>query len=66
VAERRKLRREFGTVDTSYGRVAVKYGKLDGKVVQASPEFESCKRVADQNSVPVKLVYDAANRAIKL
>lgn len=65
-AERRKLRREFGTVDTSYGRVAVKYGKLDGKVVQAAPEFESCKRVADANNVPVKAVYDAANRAIKI
>jgi pyridinium-3,5-bisthiocarboxylic acid mononucleotide nickel chelatase len=65
-SERRKLRREFGVVDTQYGRVAVKYGKLDGKVVQASPEFESCKRVAEDNHVPVKAVYDAANRSIKL
>ena len=65
-SERRKLRREFGVVDTQYGRVAVKYGKLDGKVVQAAPEFESCKRVADDNQVPVKAVYDAANRAIKV
>jgi uncharacterized protein (TIGR00299 family) protein len=65
-SERRKLRREFGVVDTQYGRVAVKYGKLDGKVVQASPEFESCKRVAEDNHVPVRAVYDAANRAIKL
>jgi len=65
-AERRKLRREFGMVDTAYGRVAIKYGKLDGKVVQAAPEFESCKRVADASNVPVKAVYDAANRAIKL
>jgi pyridinium-3,5-bisthiocarboxylic acid mononucleotide nickel chelatase len=65
-AERRKLRREFGTVETSYGPVAVKYGRLDGKVVQAAPEFESCKRVADANNLPVKTVYDAANRAIKI
>jgi pyridinium-3,5-bisthiocarboxylic acid mononucleotide nickel chelatase len=65
-AERRKLRREFGMVDTPYGRVAVKYGKLDGKVVQAAPEFESCKQVANGSNVPVKAVYDAANRAIKL
>jgi uncharacterized protein (TIGR00299 family) protein len=65
-ADRRKLHREFGTVDTAYGRVAVKYGKLDGKVVQAAPEFESCKRVADANNIPVKAVYDAANRAIKI
>jgi len=65
-AERRKLRREFGTVETVYGRVAVKYGKLDDKVVQAAPEFDSCKRVAEENNVPVKAVYDAAYRAIKV
>jgi pyridinium-3,5-bisthiocarboxylic acid mononucleotide nickel chelatase len=65
-AERRKLRREFGMVETLYGPVAVKYGKLDGKVVQAAPEFESCKRVADASNLPVKTVYDAANRAIKI
>jgi pyridinium-3,5-bisthiocarboxylic acid mononucleotide nickel chelatase len=65
-AERRKLRREFGMVETPFGPVAVKYGKLDGKVVQASPEFESCKRVADANNLPVKTVYEAANRAIRI
>jgi uncharacterized protein (TIGR00299 family) protein len=65
-SERRKLRREFGVVDTPYGRVAVKYGKLDGKIVQAAPEFESCKRLAEDNHVSVKAVYDAANRAIKV
>jgi pyridinium-3,5-bisthiocarboxylic acid mononucleotide nickel chelatase len=65
-SERRKLRREFGTVETQYGRVAVKIGKLDGKVVQAAPEFDSCKRLADELNLPVKVVYDAANRAIKV
>jgi pyridinium-3,5-bisthiocarboxylic acid mononucleotide nickel chelatase len=65
-AERRKLRREFGTVETPYGPVAVKYGKLDGKVVQAAPEFDSCKRLAEASNLPVKTVYDAANRAIKI
>jgi len=53
-------------VETVHGRVAVKYGKLDGKVVQAAPEFDSCKRVAEENNVPVKAVYDAAYRAIKV
>ncbi|MCI0743933.1 MAG: nickel pincer cofactor biosynthesis protein LarC, partial [Verrucomicrobia subdivision 3 bacterium] len=65
-AERRKLRREFASVETAFGRVAVKLGKLDGKVVQAAPEYESCKRAADANNVPLKVVYEAANRAIKL
>jgi uncharacterized protein (DUF111 family) len=58
--ERRKLRREFTTVKTPFGEVTVKIGKLDGKIVQAAPEFESCKKVADQAKVPLKQVYEAA------
>jgi len=63
-AERRKLRREFITVQTPYGAVTVKLGKLDGKVLQAAPEFESCKKLADQSKVPLKEVYEAALRAL--
>ena len=62
-AERRKLRREFVTVQTAYGSVTVKVGQLDGKVLQAAPEFESCKKLADQASVPIKEIYAAALRA---
>jgi len=62
-AERRKLRREFVTVHTPYGAVTVKVGRLDGKVLQAAPEFESCRKVAEQAKVPLKEVYDAARRA---
>ena len=43
----------------------MKLGKLDGKIVQAAPEFESCKKVAAQAKVPLKQVYDAANKALK-
>lgn len=63
LAERRKLRREFTTVKTPFGDVTVKLGKLDGQVVQAAPEYESCKRAAEQAGVPLKQVYEAANRA---
>jgi uncharacterized protein (TIGR00299 family) protein len=66
VAERRKLQREIITVKTSYGDVSVKVGKLNGKTVQASPEFESCKKVAEKAGVPLKDVYEAANQAMSL
>ena len=65
LAERRKLRREFATVKTPYGDVTVKLGKLDGLLVQAAPEYESCKRAAEQAGVPLKQVYEAANRAVQ-
>ncbi len=62
-AERRKLKRDFATVTTPYGPVTIKLGRLDGHVLQAAPEFESCKKVAAQANVPLKAVYEAAIRA---
>lgn len=62
LTERRKLRREFTTVKTPFGDVQVKLGKLDGKIVQAAPEHDSCRRAAEAANVPVKTVYEAAAR----
>jgi uncharacterized protein (TIGR00299 family) protein len=66
VTERRKLRREMVTVKTPYGDVQVKVGKLNGKVVQSAPEFESCRKLAEQAGVPLKAVYEAAGQAMGL
>ena len=63
IAERRKLRREFATVKTKFGSVTLKLGKLNGKVVQVAPEFESCKKLAAQKKVPLRQVYEAAMKA---
>jgi pyridinium-3,5-bisthiocarboxylic acid mononucleotide nickel chelatase len=65
-AERRKLRREFITVQTAHGAMTVKVGRLDGKVLQAAPEFESCRKLAEQAKLPLKEIYEAALRAIPL
>jgi uncharacterized protein (TIGR00299 family) protein len=62
-AERRKLAREFTKVQTNYGEVTVKIGRLDGRVIQAAPEFESCKKLAESANVPLKDVYQAALKA---
>jgi uncharacterized protein (TIGR00299 family) protein len=63
-AERRKLLREFVTVNTPYGEVTVKIGRLDGRTVQAAPEYESCRKVSDQAKVPLKEVYAAALKGL--
>src|SRR5256885_9080742 len=36
IAQRRKLTREFRDVQTAYGPVKVKLGKLDGRILQAA------------------------------
>jgi uncharacterized protein (TIGR00299 family) protein len=64
-AERRKLAREFSSVKTPFGEVTIKLGKLDGKIIQAAPEFESCRKLARAAKVPLKSLYEAATRALK-
>ncbi len=66
LAERRKLARELVAVETKYGNVTVKLGRLDGRVVQVAPEFESCKTLAEAAKIPVKEIYAAAIKAFKL
>ncbi len=65
LAERRKLKRELVSVKTKFGPVTVKLGRLNGKVVQAAPEFESCKKLAAQKKVPLRQIYEAATRAMR-
>ena len=63
--DRRKLRREVAIVETSLGQVRVKFGRLNGEVVQAAPEYESCREVATQAGVSLKEVYAAAQKALE-
>ena len=65
VAERRKLRRKFTKIKTPFGEVIVKTGRLNGKAVQAAPEYESCKKLALRAKVPLRQIYEAALKAIK-
>ena len=64
-AERRKLRREFTKIKTPFGEVTLKIGRLNGKVVQAAPEFESCKKLAIRAKIPLKRIYETVLKAIK-
>jgi uncharacterized protein (TIGR00299 family) protein len=63
-AERRKLRRQTKKVKTGWGEVEVKIGTLNGNVVQTSPEFESCRALAEKTGAPLKEIYAAALAAL--
>ncbi|MBV9275798.1 MAG: nickel pincer cofactor biosynthesis protein LarC [Verrucomicrobia bacterium] len=54
------LDRKSVDIQTDYGLVSVKLGLFRGEVIQASPEFESCREAADRAGVPVRAVFDAA------
>ncbi len=60
---RYEAERAFRSVQTQYGEVPLKLKILDGKVVQAAPEYEVCARLANEHNVPLAKVYAAAARA---
>ena len=64
-ASRRALDRHIESVDTPYGRIAVKVGILGNRIVNAAPEYEECRAAARENDVPLKEVYAAAIAAFR-
>jgi pyridinium-3,5-bisthiocarboxylic acid mononucleotide nickel chelatase len=60
---RLKLTRRFDEVVTDFGRIKVKLGLKGDRIVQFSPEFESCRAAADRAGVPVREVFAQALRA---
>jgi uncharacterized protein (TIGR00299 family) protein len=57
------LDRDDVTVQTALGAVRVKVARRDGRVLNASPEFEDCARIARERNVPVKEVQALAIKA---
>ena len=59
-ANRVKLRRDFTQVETQWGTIQAKRGYLNGALIKTIPEYEDCKRLAEQNSIPLRQVYAEA------
>jgi uncharacterized protein (DUF111 family) len=58
------LEREFVTVDTRWGAVRIKIARWhSGEQANASPEYEDCRALAVQHSVPLKQVMHEAMMA---
>ncbi len=57
------LDRRHVSVETRFGKMRIKIGELDGKVVVARPEFDDAKRLAQEAGVTVREVMDAAQAA---
>jgi hypothetical protein len=63
VARRKTLQREFHRVQTAYGAVTMKISLLDGRPVNYIPEFEDCRRLAEEKGAPLKEIQAAALHA---
>ncbi|KXK30808.1 MAG: hypothetical protein UZ01_01167 [Candidatus Brocadia sinica] len=54
---RKVLTREFKELDSPLGKIKIKIGTFDGNIKSISPEYEDCKRIAEEKGVPLKQVY---------
>jgi uncharacterized protein (TIGR00299 family) protein len=61
---RHALSRSSQTVETRYGPVQVKVARWGPGHVKASPEYEDCRRLAEEQAVPLRDVYRAADAAL--
>jgi len=62
--ERQELEREFREIETRFGPVKVKFAYKDGQVLKYAPEYEDCKKIAEQNNMPVKDVFQEVIREV--
>ncbi len=60
LVERRALPREFVKVTTRFGEVRIKVARADGIVRQAAPEFDDCRKLAEEKNVPLHEVMEQA------
>lgn len=53
---RKTLDREVVLVETSYGSAGVKVSRYNGRIINASPEYEDCAKLARGSGQPFKVV----------
>ena len=61
-AQRRVLPREWESVQTRFGEVRLKVARVKGKVLQVSPEYEDCRKLAEEKKVALREVMEEAMR----
>jgi hypothetical protein len=57
------LDRETVSIDTGIGNVRMKVARRNGEILNASPEFDDCVRLATETGRPVKEIQLLASRA---
>ena len=57
------LARRWEKVETAWGEVRIKIASMNGTVTNYAPEYEDCRRIAEEHRVPLKTVMQEAARA---
>lgn len=62
-AAREELLREIVIVRTELGDIGIKVARRDGDLMNAQPEYEDCRKLAEACCLPLKQVQEMAMRA---
>jgi len=57
---RDKLSRDLIEIETKWGTIQAKRGFMKDKHIKTIPEFEDCKKIAVENDIPIREVYETA------
>jgi uncharacterized protein (DUF111 family) len=57
---RAALVRRHVSVNTQWGDVRIKLANLNGSISNYAPEYEDCRRIAQEQHVPLKTVMQEA------
>lgn len=63
--DRTILDRETVAVDTGFGSIRCKLGRLTGELLKYSPEYEDCKTASERSGRPISEVYAEAMQRMK-
>ncbi|MBP2649478.1 MAG: hypothetical protein H6Q74_303 [Firmicutes bacterium] len=63
--EKIMLPREFVKISTPYGNVTVKNAYYQGEKVKYKPEYEDCKKIANEKNIPISRVYQEVYKIIE-
>jgi uncharacterized protein (TIGR00299 family) protein len=58
------LEREMRTIATRLGDIRVKIALRDGKRLKMKPEYEDCRRIAQERKMPLREVYEIVQKEI--
>lgn len=63
--KRFKADRELIDWETPYGKIRVKVARQDGRIINITPEYEDCKRIAEiQSKKTLKEIYNEINHSL--
>ena len=65
IYNREELKRKFEIIDTKYGKIKVKLGYHNNKLIKATPEYDECKIIAKNYNISLNEVFFEINCIIK-